>query len=133
MNEELKRAIEIIEQSRLTHMNWLGYLEQHPEEQYLPEHKWIGDANHHKDCVESYDLVLAELTRHRWIPVSERLPIIEKGKFLSEKVWACGKCGIDKFYYRKNGMWQSVNTGSQVSYIIYWMPIPPLQKEAKND
>lgn len=55
-----EQAIAYIEQCRRTHADWAERQQTEPDwrDRYGPN---IGDADHHLEWVERYDLVLAEL------------------------------------------------------------------------
>lgn len=58
---EVAAAIEIIESSRRTHVQWAEWQERTPgwREQVTPEDP--GDPHHHRACIVDYDRVLAVL------------------------------------------------------------------------
>lgn len=59
---ELKlTAIEILEQSLQTHMDWLKYYEDNPGADKLPENINAGDAVHQRLCIKNYKKAIAEV------------------------------------------------------------------------
>ena len=55
------RAIEIIKEIKQTHQEWMDYFEKNPDLQSLKEYKHVGDINHHRKCIEEYNVVIAEI------------------------------------------------------------------------
>lgn len=60
---ERERAIEIIRHSKETHVEWINYIRNYPEEatKPAPEIETAGDVAHHQECIDNYDLVLRVL------------------------------------------------------------------------
>ena len=56
-----ERAIEIVEDSRQTHVAWLEFQREHSDWAATTPGTKIGSPEHHERCIEGYDLVLAEL------------------------------------------------------------------------
>lgn len=96
-------------------------------------------AHLNPDCFDSdYAMVEAaflrglrsERERHRWIPVSERLPE-ESGDYLVAFYWG----GISKIgYSKKHGEWNNDDSldhdlANAMRDITHWMPLPPKPEE----
>ena len=60
MSDERAEAIRIIEDSRRTHVEWIEYLAKFGDD-LRPHEEIAGDAAHHREAVEGYDLVLRVL------------------------------------------------------------------------
>jgi hypothetical protein len=57
---DIEKAIATVEDSRRSHLSWIAWYEQHPEDE--PAHKeTCGDNEWHRRCVEGYDHVLHAL------------------------------------------------------------------------
>lgn len=61
--DDVKRAIEIVNHSRKTHVEWRDYIRDYPEAAQEPraEIDVAGDIKHHEDCIAGYDHVIAVL------------------------------------------------------------------------
>ena len=53
------QAIELIEISRKTHIQWIEWYEKYPE--HADAYPVAGDMQHHIDCIARYDKVIAYL------------------------------------------------------------------------
>lgn len=60
MSDLRAEAIQIIEDSRQTHVEWIEYLAKFGDD-LRPHEEIAGDAAHHQEAVEKYDRVLAVL------------------------------------------------------------------------
>lgn len=49
------RAIEIIENSKKTHEDWLAFFLRCPDEETKEEYKHLGDRFHHEKCISDYE------------------------------------------------------------------------------
>lgn len=60
---DVQRAIETIESSRKTHVDWIEYLalEDIDPQELVPMVTVAGSAEHHAECVAGYDNVLRVL------------------------------------------------------------------------
>lgn len=58
MSGDVYRAIETIEFSRQTHVEWRDWLNKNPNDPRTPA---VGDSKHHQDCIVGYDNVLTIL------------------------------------------------------------------------
>lgn len=58
MSGDVDRAIETIEFSRQTHVEWRDWLNKNPNDPRTPA---VGDSKHHQDCIVGYDNVLTIL------------------------------------------------------------------------
>lgn len=67
--EAVEQAIAYIEECRQTHVNWADWQETNPDWEAETQPRQVGDAEHHREWVEKYDLVLDVLRG-----ASERLP-----------------------------------------------------------
>lgn len=58
-----EQAIEAIKDARQAHVDWIEFIEEHPDKASKPQAriKTAGDAEHHRDWVEKYDVVLKVL------------------------------------------------------------------------
>ena len=55
-------AIEIIQKSLDTHIDWLAYLEANPESLELEAYRNIGNIPHHRQCIRRYNEAITEIT-----------------------------------------------------------------------
>jgi len=55
------KAIEVLKESRQTHVEWRDYFKKNPKSQELEEYKHIGDAEFHEERVKSCDIAIAKL------------------------------------------------------------------------
>lgn len=60
-DERREKAIETIEKSKQTHIEWLAFFEKNPVLQGSTEYKHLGDIEHHKKCIEEYNQVISLL------------------------------------------------------------------------
>jgi hypothetical protein len=60
MSEELK-AIKIIRESIVTHLDWAEYFEKYPNREKQTEYKNIGDAVFHRQCIKNYTEAIDEI------------------------------------------------------------------------
>ena len=67
---EVATALKIIEDSRRTHVEWVDYLSKFGAD-LRPHEEIAGDAAHHREAVEGYDLVLRVLRSLAATPLSE--------------------------------------------------------------
>jgi len=44
------KAIEVIQESRKSHISWIDYYARNPGSENLPENKAVGDMIFHKEC-----------------------------------------------------------------------------------
>lgn len=61
MDKSIQKAINIIKESRLTHIEWQRYFDKHPREENHERFKTLGGSQFHKEMVRNYDFVLAQL------------------------------------------------------------------------
>ncbi len=54
-------AIAIIKIARQTHVIWAEYFEKYPATKDYEEYKYIGNAKFHREYIEDYDKVIAEI------------------------------------------------------------------------
>ena len=54
-------AIDVLKESRQTHVEWRDYFKKNPELQKLNKYKCLGDVEFHEKCVTNYDNAIAEL------------------------------------------------------------------------
>lgn len=59
--DEVRRAIAVVESSRQTHVAWADFLRS--GEEFEPTADNIGDVDHHERCIADYDHVLSVLRR----------------------------------------------------------------------
>ena len=64
-DEEIEKAIEIIEDSRITHVDWIDYIKNYPDDskQLSPRVETAGDIDHHEAVIKKYDYVISLLNR----------------------------------------------------------------------
>lgn len=55
------KAIEIIESSKATHMDWADYLEKNPAREMDEKHRCLGNAKFHRKCVADYNIAIREI------------------------------------------------------------------------
>lgn len=59
-NEEIQKAIEIVAESRRSHLSWIKWYLQNPQE--IEKHsETCGDVIWHQDCIVNYDYVIEVL------------------------------------------------------------------------
>ncbi len=54
-------AIEIIKESRQTHIEWAAFFKRNPDLESLPKYKHLGGYEFNKECIENYNKVIAEI------------------------------------------------------------------------
>ena len=54
-------AIEIIENSKKTHEDWLAYFVKYPDQEKTEEHKHLGDRFFHEQCITNYEKVIKKI------------------------------------------------------------------------
>jgi hypothetical protein len=64
-DEEIEKAIKFIEDSRITHVDWINYIENYPDDskQPAPRVETAGDIDHHEAVIKKYDYVISLLNR----------------------------------------------------------------------
>jgi hypothetical protein len=53
-------AIKAINKSRQTHVQWVAWFKEHPDEE-IKYAQTAGDTEHHEKCIARYDMVLSYL------------------------------------------------------------------------
>lgn len=61
--EDIQRAIDVVENSRRTHVEWGAWLKENPDAalEPRPQVDVAGDIAHHDECIAGYDHVLKVL------------------------------------------------------------------------
>lgn len=89
------------------------------------------------DAVSKHDMkiILEEVTKPKWIPVTERLPEHEYGE--STSVLAVDLFGVMRVTYFDGGNWCCPSgealTTMRVAPITHWMPLPEPPKGERED
>ena len=58
MNKDIQKAIDIINESRETHVQWLKFQQNTPNWWQQPNINYVGDEEHHQKCINEYDFVI---------------------------------------------------------------------------
>ncbi len=64
-SKNLRKAEEVVADSRDTHVQWLSYQQANPGWEDEAQPADIGDPEHHQRCIDDYDFVLGFLAQLR--------------------------------------------------------------------
>lgn len=100
------------------------------------------DRLHRLAAYEDTGLAPEEVQAMRWIPVEERLPVVQdkyivtacdEGEPIDERIWG-DTVVVCADYYDGGFTWYEGNTEYDISDIVtHWMPLPQPPKEASHD
>ena len=75
-------AIEILENSKKTHEDWLAYFVKYPDQEKTEEHKHLGDRFFHEQCITNYERVIKKIEQL----ITELKKARERNRKLQEEV-----------------------------------------------
>ena len=74
------------------------------------------------------EIIIAELAKPRWIPVTERLPDVYKHVLVNIPGMSPHPT-VQEAFYEKSGMWYSNGFRYNTDENTHWMPLPEPPKE----